>query len=391
MSKTTVNDGASVASPSNIEEALESGILPRDPHYLKTGTFKDEPSGAKSPEKTDAEEQAEYEKELDEQGKENESEENEEHEDDQDSATSGDNDGETAAGSQPAETQDKKPQTRDKGKSESRWAKLSRENRELREQNARLQAGSTTRDTSQASQPAAAAAAPQPKGRPEPKIDDVDAKGQPKYADYDAFSQDLRKWDREQALIEFQDANAKTQREQQQRQAQETISREWSRRCEETAKDLPDFQEVALDTSIPIKAGSIVDVFLLDSDLGPRLLYHLAKHPAELERIQGKPSAYDKNGVVTAFAGGLNPIAQARELSKLEAKLSGSGGGAASGSARPVSQAPRPPHQSSGKGTVTKDAVKEAAEKNDQTTFNRASNERDPRLLAVRRARGKSA
>ena len=384
MKNTVTDGGASVASTESIEEALESGFLPSDPEYRKTGKFSD-PKPAAKPEKTDEEEQQEYEQQLEEQS-------GEQH-DEQDPAASGEQDGESAAASQAAETAGEKTgkPSRSRGQSESRWAKLSRENRELRERLARAEgqhepAAAQTRDSSQASQPAAAAT---PKGRAEPKIDDVDPKtGQPKYADYDEFIRDQRKWDREQAVLEFEAKNATTERERQQRAVQETISREWTRRVTEAEKEMPDFREVALDVDVPVKAGSVVDAFILDSPIGPKVLYNLAKDPDLLERIQGTP-VYDNKGVLTGFRGGMNPLAQARELTKLELKLSGSG--RVGSSAQPVSAAPRPPHQSSGKGTVTKDAVEEAVKTSDQNTYARSANERDPRLLAVRRARKQTA
>ena len=71
---------------------------------------------------------------------------------------------------------------------------------------------------------------------------------------------------------------------------------------------------------------------------------------------------------------------------EIEASLtgsSGSGSGAngddksSSSSAKPVTQASRPPHQVSGKGTVAKDAVEQALDDGDFETYQRTQNAKD--------------
>jgi hypothetical protein len=131
---------------------------------------------------------------------------------------------------------------------------------------------------------------------------------------------------------------------------------------------MPDFDTVALNPDLPIKVGTVVDAFILDSPVGTKVLYHFGKNPAELDRINK-----------------LNPIAQARELTKIELKVSGSA--ASASSARPITQAPRPPHQVSGNGTVNKDAVEEAIEQQDVRSYMTEQNSRDSRLQSVRAAR----
>lgn len=72
-------------------------------------------------------------------------------------------------------------------------------------------------------------------------------------------------------------------------------------------KAYPDFDAVVNDAVeeglIPVK-GPLFEA-LMDSDMGEKLVYHLAKHPAEAERINK-----------------LGALAQIRELGKLEDKLS---------------------------------------------------------------------
>lgn len=93
------------------------------------------------------------------------------------------------------------------------------------------------------------------------------------------------------------------------RAAQSELQREranvWKAREAETKAQHSDYAAVleAADESVVFSpaAGEAI----ADSDLGPTLLYHLAKNPADAERIAK-----------------LSPVAQVRELGKLEQKLS---------------------------------------------------------------------
>jgi len=362
----TVTEDASVAS-SSIEEALESGFLPDDPHYRKTGRFADdkepnnragkEGASAASTEETEQDEQHQHE--------------DQQHAGSDDASAASDAD---AAASRAAHTQEgkDKPQTRSAQKSETRWAKLARENRELKQRLARQEQTSTSSatssetrsDTSQASQPAAETKS---KAAPRPQIDDVDPKtGKPKFATYDDFLNARDEWNQNEAIRKFQETSEKTQRERQFTEAKQTIAKEWTKRVEGARSKYSDYDDVALNPDLPLKEGSVPDAFILDSAHGTDVLYYLGAHPEELVRING-----------------LNPIAQARELTRIELKVSGDK--SSSSSARPVTQAPRPPQQVSGKGTVAKDAVEAAVAEQDTETYIREQNSRDPRLLALRK------
>lgn len=373
--KTTVTDDASVASSSAIDEALESGFLPTDREYRKTGRFSDDSnSGSRSAAKDEEQEEIE--------GEEEEQEELKAGQKDID-ATSGDKDGETAAASQAAPTQKEKEeaerrQQKTAEKGESRWAKLSRENKDLRDREAKrdrelaeLRAkvdGSAKRDTTQASQPAAETKS---KAEPRPKIDDVDPKtGQPKYASYSDYESARDEWLQNDSIRKFQETQSKTERERQAAHAKQVVAQKWNDEVGKARTKHADFDAVALNPALPLKEGTVPDVFILESPQGADVLYYLGQHPEELERING-----------------LNPIAQARELVKIELKVSGTTSSASS--AKPVTKAPPPPHQVSGKGTVAKDAVEQALEEQDADAYRREQNSRDARLRSVRANRKK--
>ena len=301
----------------------------------------------------------------------------------------------TAAASEAASTQDGKTKT--PATSESRWAKLSRENRELREKLARAEGkaeGAATRDTPQTPQPAAAAP---PAKLVEPKIDDVDPKtGQPKYANFTEYLAALRKYDRDTLLAEIDGKSKQTDQQRAASEADRIIEQTINQRVDAIRKTHTDYDEVLAETiarkdehgrdAFFYTKGSPIDGFLLDSDVGHEVMYYIGKNWDATKHI----FARDANGKYL-----LNPIRQVRELAKIENKLGGSSssssaaeskdGGDKSTPAKPISQAPRPPHQTSGKGAVSKDAIAQAVDEGDQDTYMREQNARD----LERRKRGK--
>lgn len=337
MSTPAVTTDASAVS----QDTPNSDFLPEGEHYLRTGEVEEpKPKPEKvQPEKEDA------------------------------PATSGDS--ETAAASEAADTQERKGPARSKtaATSESRWAKLSRENRELQEQlrQARESKPPQEREIKQEPQPA--------KANAEPSIDDVDAKtGQPKYATLKDYLAAHAKWNREEAVREFRAESEKTQREQQQQQTEQVIEKTVNERVAAVRKEHEDYDEAAAE-ALAVKddlgrdalfytKGSHLDVFFLDSDRGHEVLYAIFKDFDTHKHI----FARDQQGKYIE-----NPVRQLRELAKIENSLPEKGKPSTSAASR-VTQAPRPPHQVSGKGTIAKDAVEQAVEENDTETYIREQN-----------------
>jgi hypothetical protein len=110
------------------------------------------------------------------------------------------------------------------------------------------------------------------------------------------------------AIVEYAKAEARkevqqtlrTEREQSQRQAK---TESFKTREAEYAKGVDDYVDAVYDPNTPI-SQTMAEV-IADSDLGPQLAYHLAKNRAEAQAIYG-----------------MSPVAAARELGRLEAKLS---------------------------------------------------------------------
>ena len=362
MTTPAVTDSASAAeelqTPQSMDEAVETGFLPDDPHYRLTGEFK--------PEKTDASAADQTEKKDDKTSQ---------SENDDASAASAD----TAAASAAATSQEKKGKTA--ASSESRWAKLSRENREMREENARLKAlaegkSSTeekSRETAQGSQPATEA-----KANAKPKIDDVDPKtGQPKFKTYGEYEDAKDEWLRKEAIREFQESSAKTAQERERQAAQEAIGKSLAQKFEPVRAKYADFDQVALNPDLLIPMGSVVDGFLQDSTHAGEVAYYLGQHPELLEGFYGN---FDK--ATGKFVNLTTPQQQFRKLMEIEGQFSSSASTNRSRPsqtppAKPITQAPRPPHQVDGKGTVAKDTVEQAVEDQDQETYMREANARE--------------
>jgi hypothetical protein len=95
----------------------------------------------------------------------------------------------------------------------------------------------------------------------------------------------------------------RTQSEQQrQQQATENTKAEFGKRVAAAMKSIPDYEEIvsAADVDVPAHVAQ----YIVESEMGPLLGYHLAKHGEDLDRIKS-----------------LSPIRAIAELGKLEASL----------------------------------------------------------------------
>lgn len=317
----------------------------------------------------------------------------------EDSATSGKekDKSETAAASEAASQQEKDSKETGKEKdenangnrgktaasSESRWAKITRENRELRERLARLEGAESVRsgqrDTKQESLPAAdgkAATEKKAEGTPKPTLADKDDKGQPKFKTYEEFQDARDEWLRAEIKRESAETSKQSAQETERQRAEKAVWEEQFKRVGKAREKYADFDAVAF--AVPMPEKSPLYGFILDSDHGTDVLYHLGKNPGDLERIQGKPVMAADGKSVVKFEGGLSPIAQIRELSKIETKVS------AVTPAKRITQAAAPIRVLGGNSSATADEVEQAVNEGDQEAYTKAANARD---LARRRGK----
>lgn len=154
--------------------------------------------------------------------------------------------------------------------------------------------------------------------------------GEPKreqFEDYETYLRAVAKYD---AAAEA-DKRIKSDREERQgreKQAQAAVDHDktakaWSERETAFQSEKKDYTETVTSFLNEDEFGSLSESArrgIVESDLGPQLLYHLAKHPEDAERIAE-----------------LSPTRQIAELGKLEAKLG-------SPPAKKASNAPEPPN-----------------------------------------------
>lgn len=138
--------------------------------------------------------------------------------------------------------------------------------------------------------------------KPVEPIADPDIGPEPKAEDYAndpfKFARDLAKWTTEKAL---KDRDANERKAAQQREAAK-VQDAWTRRVEAVKEELPDF--AAMIASSQVAVSNEVRDAIMESELGPKILYHFAEHPEAAEKLAA-----------------MTVSAALRELGRLEAKL----------------------------------------------------------------------
>jgi len=132
----------------------------------------------------------------------------------------------------------------------------------------------------------------------QPKAAPADAE-EPKpeaFEDYGAYVKALAKFEAK-ALVKAEFEQQRTQ------QAQDAQATTWQQRAEAAKAELPDFERVMAASTAPMSAAMAEAI--KDSDVGPKVAYHLAQNPEIATRLSR-----------------LEPMAAAREIGRLEASLS---------------------------------------------------------------------
>jgi hypothetical protein len=166
------------------------------------------------------------------------------------------------------------------------------------------------------------------KSRPAPE------KAQPKPEDFTTvaeYTDALTDWKVDKKFAEREQAAAEAKA----KAEAEAVTKAFQTRLAAAIKEIPDYQEV-IDSSEAIARHHILN-YLIESDIGPKLQYHLAKNPELLDRLNQ-----------------LSPIKAIAELGKLETKLEKAPEPKAEAKLSaivPVSQAPAPITPIDGKTT----------------------------------------
>jgi hypothetical protein len=196
-------------------------------------------------------------------------------------------------------------------------------------------------------------------GRPvKPKLQDfVDAgKSYEEYEDArDKYNEELIDWKADQKA----EAKLKAFKEDNQKEQQQTSRRsKWEKSIEESKKDRPDYELVALNPELQLSAPMLE--FLEESELRGDLLYALGEDLDNAKRIAG-----------------LSPVQVARELVKLESSLSTPEPETAVSTPKPVvSKTPAPARRLNGPPGAP-DLEAAALAKGDVTEYMRLANARE--------------
>jgi len=127
----------------------------------------------------------------------------------------------------------------------------------------------------------------------------VDQEPQPsQFNDAFEYAKALAEFSTEKALAE-RDRQLAQQKEQ---EAQQKIIQSWAQKVQEAKAELPDFDDLVASSDVVV--NNAVRDAILESDVGPKILYHLAENNDLAKKIAS-----------------LSPNAALREIGKLEAKF----------------------------------------------------------------------
>ncbi|HEU4707931.1 MAG TPA: hypothetical protein VFS17_01330, partial [Methylophilaceae bacterium] len=152
--------------------------------------------------------------------------------------------------------------------------------------------------------------------------------GKPKQEDFATYEDYLEALAKHTVAEERRKAEAEAE-EAKEKQTREAKAKTYAERAEKARERMPDFDDV-VDQDLPV-SRAMIEV-IMESDIGPDLAYYLGKNPDEATRIAQ-----------------LSPIAAARELGKIEAKLTP----ADKTDPPKPSDAPKPPNPVKGTTTVS--------------------------------------
>ena len=137
------------------------------------------------------------------------------------------------------------------------------------------------------------------KVNPQP-VEQVNAKPSPsQFNDAFEYAEALAEWSAEQAILNREKAEAEKKLQEERSQ----VIKSWNERLETVKADLPDYDEMIASASDITVSDEIRDA-MLESEQGPRILYHLAENPELAEKLNS-----------------MSKVSALREIGKLEARF----------------------------------------------------------------------
>ena len=135
--------------------------------------------------------------------------------------------------------------------------------------------------------------------QPQQQAVSIEQEPQPsQFSDAFEYAKALAEYSTEKALAE-RDRQIAQAREQ---EAQQKIIQSWAQKVQEAKAEMPDFDDMVASSDVVV--NNAVRDAILESDVGPKILYHLAENNDLAKKIAG-----------------LSPNAALREIGKLEAKF----------------------------------------------------------------------
>lgn len=99
------------------------------------------------------------------------------------------------------------------------------------------------------------------------------------YTDAFQYAEDLAKWSANNALKERDESDRKSRAENERKKIVDT----WLNKVEQTKKENPDFEEKIKTSNVQV--SDIIRDAIIESDVGPKILLHLAENPEETAKI----------------------------------------------------------------------------------------------------------
>ena len=118
-------------------------------------------------------------------------------------------------------------------------------------------------------------------GKAEPKPVEENVKPQPsQFNDAFEYAEALAEWSAEQAILnrEKAEADRKAQEERQK------LAESWKQREATIKADLPDYDEM-IASAADVQVNDVIRDAIIESDVGPRILYHLAENPELVDAL----------------------------------------------------------------------------------------------------------
>jgi hypothetical protein len=165
--------------------------------------------------------------------------------------------------------ENKKPQS----KLEKRFSELTRQREDARQEAAKAREAHAALEKRLAEL--------ENKGQPQAvSVSEVDGKPLPsQFTDAFEYAEKLAEWSANQAYLrrdkEEQEKSAKSQ--------QDKVINTWNSRIKDVKVELPDFTEVVASSDVQV-SDQVKDA-ILESDVGPRVLYHLASNPEDAAQL----------------------------------------------------------------------------------------------------------